>query len=159
MTPNPAEPFSNLVAEPPEGPKPHLLPVDHVDAVFRALAAGQQPDEADCMVFRDVYLRWQSGMDWDQAIGIRGPLALAERNKALCAAAAMVSWGRPTAWELAGRLLERLKRFETERWPRVRRGHPPRDELDAHLSRAFRCGKVPGTKKMLASILSKGNSL
>jgi hypothetical protein len=133
------------------------LPVDHLLATARAFEAGELPSAETRAEFVRIVRRWRAGMSWTDACALSGPLALAERNRALCDAAALLAWGDPTPWELAGRLQERINRFR-DRWPRIRAGAAPRDGLDAHLARAFRVNRIPTSRKQLAAILAAGNS-
>lgn len=87
-----------------------------------------------------------AGLPADLALGLRGPLAIRARDRALRAAAPLT--GKPTPWQQAGAVAAILRRLDRHQG---RRQLSPVERL---LIDAQRHAPCPGTQRQLYSILT-----
>jgi hypothetical protein len=134
-----------------------LLPIEHLDHLAAALAAGRWPDPAAVEIFVEVWRRHRRGhMSFDDAVGRSGAVALRLRNEQLLAAAALLDDGKKGYWELAGDLASACNRFEADVFPRIRRGGSPKSPLNAILWRARQAAgrALPCSRRQLFRLLT-----
>lgn len=125
-----------------------MLTISRIGRAIAALEAGEMPEPGDVMHLAASWRRWRSGLPWEQAIGVAGPLRLAQRNNALRQAAAVLGDEDLEPWALAGRLEQALRWFEANRWPSIQAGGEPESPLDGHLSDVFGCGQPPARRQL-----------
>lgn len=125
-----------------------MLALDHAERAIAALESGEMPEPGDVAHLAASWRRWRFGLSWPQAIGITGPLRLAQRNAALRQAAEILDDGGLEPWELSGRLEAALRWFEGTRWSSIQAGGAPESPLDERLSDVLRCGQPPGRRQI-----------
>lgn len=128
-----------------------MLTLDLVAEALLDLERGRLPDETARLHLCSTLRRALAGAPWSWAVGSAGSLALAQRNRALRAAARWLDPGDERPWILAGRLREALARAET----RGLREAPP--ELQEHLDDALRLGAGALCRDALYRILRDGS--
>lgn len=125
-----------------------MLTWEHVERAIKALESGRLPDAADVLHLSATWRRWRAGVPWPQAVGVSGPLRLAQRNAALRQAAEILDDGGLEPWVLAGHLEQAMRWFAAERWPSIQSGGEPENPLDGHLADALKCGQLLGRRQL-----------
>lgn len=122
----------------------------------RLIALAREHDPVAYAWLLDALADHRDGMALDQALGLAGPRAVRERDRALAeAATGMDPRGLLSTWARAGVLAERIESFEAVVWPRYR-DDPTADSrgVNAALVAAFRSGaRVPRTQRALHDVL------
>ena len=124
--------------------------------VYALLAVAKSADVDLYLWLTEALADYHAGMPLEQALALAGPRAVRVRDDALREAARLLDPnGQLSAWALAGKLAERIGRFERSVWPRYR--DTPAAEsrgVNDALLQVFRAGVlIPRTQRALWTIL------
>ncbi|WP_413439136.1 hypothetical protein ACFDAU_06260 [Sulfuriferula sp. GW1] len=118
--------------------------------IVESIIAGNPPTTEDWEWFADGLRQWaRRGMPLEAALGLTHAHRMRWRDGSLRAAAEVLRAQRDlSAWDLAGELAARLRRFQSAKLPLYRRGLAGQlDEVELHLLSACESGARPITSR------------
>ena len=122
-----------------------------------SIVAGQPPTAKDWEWFASGLRQWTRGENLEAALSLTYADRVRRRDSAMRAAAELLMSGcELSAWDLAGRLADRLKRFKSTKLPLFRRGATVHmDEVERHLLVACESGaRISTSRRHLHRLLA-----
>lgn len=117
--------------------------------IVESIIAGAPPTTESWAWFANGLRKWALGIPMEAALRLTYADRVRWRDGSLRAAAEVLRAGRDlSAWDLAGELAARLRRFQSAKLPLYRRGLAGQlDEVELHLLSAFESGARPITSR------------